>query len=159
MFVCCESCVLSGRGLCDGPITRPEESYRLWCVAVCDLETSSMRRPWQALGLSAIEKKYIYIYLDVWLCSWRNPIKLIMCLNSPSPARPSPFSRTKPPPSICLNRLVRKHSAGLLNKIRLDTTKIEYKWACQKCWRVLGTLTGTVKFGFDNAFTLTLLRQ
>jgi len=24
--------VLSGRGLCDGLITRPEESYRLWCV-------------------------------------------------------------------------------------------------------------------------------
>jgi hypothetical protein len=32
--------VLSGRGLCDGPIPRPEESYRLWCVIVCDLETS-----------------------------------------------------------------------------------------------------------------------
>jgi len=38
MFVCCESCVLSGRGLCDELITRPEESYRLWCVVVCDLE-------------------------------------------------------------------------------------------------------------------------
>jgi hypothetical protein len=25
-------CVLSGRGLCDGPITRPGESYRVWCV-------------------------------------------------------------------------------------------------------------------------------
>ena len=33
-------CVLSGRGLCDALITRPEESYRLWCVVVCDLETS-----------------------------------------------------------------------------------------------------------------------
>ena len=31
-------CVLSGRGLCDGLITSPEESYRLWCVVVCDLE-------------------------------------------------------------------------------------------------------------------------
>jgi len=29
--------VLSGRGLCDELITRPEESYRLWCVVVCDL--------------------------------------------------------------------------------------------------------------------------
>jgi hypothetical protein len=37
---CCECCVLSGRCLCDGSITRPEESYRLWCVVVCDLETS-----------------------------------------------------------------------------------------------------------------------
>ena len=39
IFVCCECCVLSGRGLCDELITRPEESYRLWCVVVCDLET------------------------------------------------------------------------------------------------------------------------
>jgi hypothetical protein len=39
MFVCCECRVLSGRGLCNGLITRPEESYRLWCV-VCDQETS-----------------------------------------------------------------------------------------------------------------------
>ena len=29
MIVCCECCVLSGRGLCDELITRPEESYRL----------------------------------------------------------------------------------------------------------------------------------
>ena len=32
MFVCCECCVLSGRGLCDGLITRPEGFYRLWRV-------------------------------------------------------------------------------------------------------------------------------
>ena len=38
MFVCCECCVLSGKGLCDELITRPEESYRLWYVVVCDLE-------------------------------------------------------------------------------------------------------------------------
>jgi hypothetical protein len=29
--------VLSGRGLCDELITRPAESYRLYCVVVCDL--------------------------------------------------------------------------------------------------------------------------
>jgi hypothetical protein len=39
MFVCCACCVLSGRGLCDELITRPEESYRLWCVVVCDQES------------------------------------------------------------------------------------------------------------------------
>jgi hypothetical protein len=44
---------MSGRGLCDELITRPEESYRLWCVVVCDLETSWKRRPWPALGRSA----------------------------------------------------------------------------------------------------------
>jgi hypothetical protein len=31
------------RGLCDELITRPEESYRLCCFVVCDLETSWMR--------------------------------------------------------------------------------------------------------------------
>jgi hypothetical protein len=45
--------VLSARGLCDGPIPRPEESYRLCCVIVCDLETSRMRRPCPELGYSA----------------------------------------------------------------------------------------------------------
>ena len=37
MSVCCECCVLSDRGLCDELITRPEESYRVWYVVVCDL--------------------------------------------------------------------------------------------------------------------------
>jgi hypothetical protein len=36
MFVSCTVFVLSGRGLCDGPISRQEESYRLWCVSECD---------------------------------------------------------------------------------------------------------------------------
>jgi len=40
MDIGCECCVLSGRGLCDELITRPEESYRLWCVVVRDVETS-----------------------------------------------------------------------------------------------------------------------
>jgi hypothetical protein len=40
----CLLCVLSGRGLCDELITRPQESYRLWRVAVCDHETSWTRR-------------------------------------------------------------------------------------------------------------------
>jgi len=49
---------LSGRGLCDELITRPEESYRLWCVVVCGLEkTSRMRRPRPTRGLSRQEKK------------------------------------------------------------------------------------------------------
>jgi hypothetical protein len=36
MFVSCAVFVVSGRGLCDGPIPRSEESYRLWCVSECD---------------------------------------------------------------------------------------------------------------------------
>jgi len=30
--------VLSGRSLSDELITRPEESYRPWCIVLCDLE-------------------------------------------------------------------------------------------------------------------------
>jgi hypothetical protein len=61
--------VLSGRSLCDELITRPEESCRLWCIVVCDLETSGIGAP------------YIYIYdisslkvkqetWDVNICDW-----------------------------------------------------------------------------------------
>jgi len=39
MDVCRECCVLSRRSLCDGLITRPEGSYRVWCVVEYDLET------------------------------------------------------------------------------------------------------------------------
>ena len=45
IFVCCECRVLSGRGLCDELITRPEKSYPLWCVVICDLETSRIGAP------------------------------------------------------------------------------------------------------------------
>ena len=38
--------MLSGRDLCDKLITRPEESYRRWCVVVCDLETSRIGAPY-----------------------------------------------------------------------------------------------------------------
>ena len=51
MFFCCLFCVLSGRGLCDKLITRPEESYRMWRVVVCDLETSNTRTLKPATGL------------------------------------------------------------------------------------------------------------
>ena len=50
-WACCECRVLSGRGLCDELITRPEESYRLCCVVVCNLETSRIGAP------------YIYVYV------------------------------------------------------------------------------------------------
>jgi len=61
-FVCCECCVLSGRGLCDELITRPEESYQLWCVVVCDLETSFMRRPWPTGGLSRQKQTNVCLF-------------------------------------------------------------------------------------------------
>jgi hypothetical protein len=56
MDVCCECYVLSGIGLYDKLITRPEESYRLWRVVVCDPETSWMRTAWPIGGCCARNK-------------------------------------------------------------------------------------------------------
>jgi hypothetical protein len=61
IFVCCECCVLSGRGLCDGLIVLPEKSYWLWCVVVCDLETSWMRRPWPTGGCCTKYKQKLLV--------------------------------------------------------------------------------------------------
>jgi hypothetical protein len=57
MSVCCEYCVLSGTGLCDELITRPEESYRVWCVLSVIVKPRTMRRPRPLRGCRAIEKK------------------------------------------------------------------------------------------------------
>ena len=39
------SCVLSGRGLCFGLITRPEDSYRMCvCVCVCVMECDQVQQ-------------------------------------------------------------------------------------------------------------------
>ena len=51
--------MLSGRGLCDELITRPEESYRLCCVVVCDLETSRIGAPYIYV--------YVYIYIYIYI--------------------------------------------------------------------------------------------
>jgi hypothetical protein len=51
--------VLSVTGLCDNLSPRPEKSYRLWCVTVCHLGTSRMRRPWPTLGCCARERKIL----------------------------------------------------------------------------------------------------
>jgi hypothetical protein len=59
MLVCCKRCLLSGRDLCDGLITRPEESYRLWRVVVCDQETSKTRRLKPAIGLWKIQPQRV----------------------------------------------------------------------------------------------------
>jgi hypothetical protein len=63
MFVCCECCVLSGRGLCDELITRPEESYRLWCVVVYDLENFANEEVMTRVGSQRHREKNIYVYM------------------------------------------------------------------------------------------------
>ena len=61
MFLSCGCCVRARTDLCDGPIPRPEDSYRLWFVIVCDLETARMRRSWPALGCCTRERKVLWV--------------------------------------------------------------------------------------------------
>ena len=57
MFVLCDCCVLLGRGLCDELITHPEESYRLWCVVVCDIENLKNEEAMTRVGSQHHSKK------------------------------------------------------------------------------------------------------
>jgi hypothetical protein len=60
MSVSWECLVMSGRGLCDELITRPEESYRLWCVVVCDLENRKNEEDMTRVGLQRHKKTHEY---------------------------------------------------------------------------------------------------
>jgi hypothetical protein len=57
--------VLSGRGLCDELITRPEESYRLCCVVVCDLETLRIGAPY--ICVYDISKLRVNVSYDLYI--------------------------------------------------------------------------------------------
>jgi hypothetical protein len=54
--------VLSGRGFYDELITRPEESYRLCCVVVCDLGTSKICTPYIYMTLVTLGLKFVTRY-------------------------------------------------------------------------------------------------
>ena len=71
MDVCCKCCVMSGRGLCDGLITRLEESYRLWCVWVWSwiLDNEVAVAHW-GLSRHGKKKKFYTIPFDVCAPCW-----------------------------------------------------------------------------------------
>jgi hypothetical protein len=63
MSVCDECCVLSGRGLRVGLITRPEKSYRVWCALVssCIVHNKEHLTQWELL---TIVEKNTQIYFN-----------------------------------------------------------------------------------------------
>jgi hypothetical protein len=66
MFVSCVYYVLPSRGIFDELITRPEESYRLWHVVVCNQETSWYEEQIAHAGLqSQRNKQQLYIHYTV----------------------------------------------------------------------------------------------
>ena len=66
LFVHCECCVLSARGLCDGLITRSEESYRLWCVVMWsgNLVNEEALAHW---GLSRQKQTTVTALVVIWI--------------------------------------------------------------------------------------------
>ena len=118
MFVCCECYVLSGRGLCDELITRPEESYRLWCVVVCDLETSRMRRPWPTGGCRAKTNKQTNKRGLFSLCLLSGAVHVVQ-----SPAGTRSVSVSK----MIANGLSKRNSRTLMTVISICTD------LCFKC--------------------------
>jgi hypothetical protein len=53
--------VLSGRGLCDELITRPEESHRLLRVVVCDLQNLKNEEAMTRVGSQRHKKMTDYV--------------------------------------------------------------------------------------------------
>jgi len=97
--------VLSGRGLCDELITRPEESYRLWCVVVCDLETSRIGAPYIYMNdISNLRVKVVPQYLT-YLCFMTRVITLHVQDETHGNSRNGEMSSVLGLPRVCSNRL------------------------------------------------------
>ena len=83
MSVCCECCVLSGRGLCVGLITRSEESYRLWCVWVrsWSLDNEKALAHWWLLRQN--KRKLLLINFSCWTSiNWKLLTPCILAVSS-----------------------------------------------------------------------------
>jgi len=62
MSVSFDCCMLSGRGLCDGPITSQEESPTECSVSQSGKKATKKRRPWPTTGVFAKGGKCIIHY-------------------------------------------------------------------------------------------------
>jgi hypothetical protein len=126
MAICPLYCVLLGRGLCVRPITRPEESYRLWCVSECDREASIMRRPRPTGGCCAIKNNKLNFFgvlnssiLIAFFFSWHSRVG--MC--PPVPRSRNCTISNKPVYDNTVacsgSKTIKKNTARSLRKIRV----------------------------------------
>ena len=67
MDVSCGCSVLTGRDFCDELITHPQESYRLWCIVVCDLENLMNEEVLAHCGLLG-QKQTMHSIITVLYC-------------------------------------------------------------------------------------------
>jgi hypothetical protein len=67
----CTVFVVSDRGLCDGSIPRPEESYRLWCVSECvqvKINNLDTHCEWAEEGGTAKRNETIFAIMVPFAC-------------------------------------------------------------------------------------------
>jgi hypothetical protein len=124
--------VLSGRGLCDELNIHAEESYRLWCVVMCDLETWRMRKPWPMTCVESQghRKKKVGWFIGTEFCVI--PSKATGLTEKGYPTKNIWVSFSLP--SFCLNSLVRDVSCT-------------YTWTNQYL-HLLGRISNALKKAF-----------
>jgi len=66
------------RGLCDELITRPEESCRLWCVVVYDLENLMNEEALAQCGLSRQKQTY-HIFEQLAASTRTKDYRIVRC--------------------------------------------------------------------------------
>ena len=159
--------MLSGKCLCDGPITHPEKSYRLWCVTVWDLETSRMRQPWPELGCCARQGEKPEIVL-----SFSNTILLVRSARGEMrPGRGNDHTRlstamtgecTKPlsGAAVSVYLLFTGNSTGVSKVLRNGRNPYSWEKSLVRCvfiWGGAWLLTAFIhKFGFVHVQTALL---
>jgi hypothetical protein len=89
MSISCEWCVLLGRGLCDGQIPPPEESYWQWCIRLCVILKPQQWNDLCLSGGSQIIKcnrtraKFFHMS-NPFFCSGKMPITMCLGIDKPS---------------------------------------------------------------------------
>jgi hypothetical protein len=158
MSVSCECCVLSGRGLCVGLITRPEESYRVWCVWVwsCSLDNDKAlanRGLSSHTKMSCFMRSYVEhisfsygLNINVILQDWLHELLLIITFLFPLTSHSD----------WCINWLM------ILNSNQLPTLNVTfykqiyfklikhcfYKYSLSKpCWNITHILLSLLQLG------------
>jgi hypothetical protein len=134
MSVSCEWCVLSDRGLCDGPITRPEEPYRvvslcMWCrnlkneAALAGIGLLRQRVRSIYIFFSFVEILFVYLPGGVCVVSFPSHVENVGVVLL--------IVRVY----VCLSRLYRMFPKYLWMMLRC-------KWSCANIWRTLILATG-----------------
>jgi hypothetical protein len=98
MFVSCTVFVLSGRGLCNGPIPGPEEANRVWCVLECDqVKIKTLSTHCEQLGRRGKDYKTKNIKALCWYSDLLDGLEFERCWGQDFPYPSGPASKPTQP--------------------------------------------------------------